>query len=55
VLVGFFSLIVVLGFLAIGVASLIGWLLGMINAFQGKYIKLPIIGKWAERGAGPAV
>ena len=55
VLAGLFSLIGVLGFLAIAVGSFIGWLLGMINAFQGKYIKLPIIGNWAERGAGPSV
>ena len=35
----------------IGLAGFIGWLVLMINAFQGKYFKLPVIGDYAERYA----
>lgn len=37
---------------AIGLISLVGfvgWIVLMINAFQGKYFKLPIVGDYAER------
>jgi uncharacterized membrane protein len=37
--------------LAIGIALFVGWLIGMINAFQGKYFKLPVIGDYAEKFA----
>jgi len=33
-------------------ASFVAWLLGMINAFMGKYFKLPVIGDYAERWSG---
>ncbi|MDQ2903254.1 MAG: DUF4870 domain-containing protein [Chloroflexota bacterium] len=36
---------------AIGLIAFIGWIVLMINAFQGKYFKLPIIGDYAERYA----
>lgn len=31
------------------------WLYVLINAFQGKYIKLPLIGNYAERRASPDI
>jgi uncharacterized membrane protein len=40
------ELIVNLGFFAV-------WLICVINAFQGKYFKLPFIGDYAERWANP--
>ena len=33
----------------LGIALFVGWLIGMINAFQGKYFKLPFIGDYADR------
>jgi uncharacterized membrane protein len=35
----------------LGLTSFVLWLYMMINAFQGRYIKLPIIGDYAERYA----
>ena len=35
----------------IGVAAYVGWIVLMINAFQGRYFKLPIVGDYAERYA----
>ena len=46
-----------LGFLN-GLASLgmlVMWVILMVNAFQGKYFKLPVIGDYAERYANPTV
>ncbi|HAG97783.1 MAG TPA: hypothetical protein DCL75_02705 [Ktedonobacter sp.] len=43
------GLIFSLGYLVVWAAAFIGWLIGMINAFQGKYFKLPVIGDLAER------
>lgn len=43
------GLIFSLGYLVVIAGSFIGWLIGMINAFQGKYFKLPVIGNLAER------
>jgi uncharacterized membrane protein len=37
----------------IGLAIFVIWIICMINAFQGKYFKLPIIGDYAERWANP--
>ena len=31
------------------------WVILMVNAFQGKYFKLPVIGDYAERYANPTV
>lgn len=33
----------------INIIACVGWFVGMINAFQGKYTKLPIVGDFAER------
>lgn len=33
----------------LNIIMVVGWLVGMINAFQGKYTKLPIVGEIAER------
>lgn len=35
----------------IGLAMFVGWIVLMINGFQGKYFKLPIVGDYAERYA----
>ena len=35
--------------LLIGLAGFVGWIVLMINAFQGKYFKLPVVGDYAER------
>jgi uncharacterized membrane protein len=43
------GLIFGLGSLVIWGVAVIGWLIGMINAFQGKYFKLPFIGDYAEK------
>lgn len=37
------------------IAGFILWLICIINAFQGKYFKLPVIGDYAERWANPGV
>jgi len=55
VLLGLFSVISGLGYLVIVVGGFVGWLLGMINAFQGKYFKLPVIGDWADKWAGTGI
>ena len=39
------GLLVFVFFLAI----FVGWIMGMVKAFQGQYFKLPIIGKYAEQ------
>jgi uncharacterized membrane protein len=39
----------------VGIAFFVLWLICMINAFQGKYFKLPIIGDMAERWANPGM
>jgi uncharacterized membrane protein len=35
----------------IGLAAFVVWIVLMINAFQGKYFKLPVVGDYAERYA----
>lgn len=42
----FLSPIVWLGFVVV-------WIILMVNAFQGKYFKLPVIGDYAEKYANP--
>jgi uncharacterized membrane protein len=37
----------------VGLGAFVLWIILMINAFQGKYIKLPIIGDYAEKFANP--
>ena len=31
------------------IAAVIGWILGMVKAYQGQYFKLPVIGNFAEK------
>lgn len=38
----------------IGLGFFVLWLICMINAFQGKYYKLPLIGDYAERWSAPS-
>ena len=33
----------------LGIAWFVGWLIAMIQAFQGKYFKFPLIGDWTDR------
>jgi len=33
----------------LGIAWFVGWLVAMIQAFQGKYFKFPLVGDWADR------
>ena len=35
----------------LGIVGLVGWIVLLINGFQGKYFKLPVIGDYAERYA----
>ena len=35
----------------IGLIGFVGWIVLMINGFQGKYFKLPIVGEYAEKYA----
>ena len=52
---GFLIILVGLLIWLVGLGALILWILLMINAFQGKYFKLPIIGDYAERYANPTM
>jgi uncharacterized membrane protein len=45
---GFFAGLV---WAALGIIGLVGYIVLLINAFQGKYFKLPIVGDYAERYA----
>ena len=35
----------------VGIVGLVGWIVLLINGFQGKYFKLPVIGDYAEKYA----
>ncbi len=57
---GLWVLTIIIGFLPYGIANInwvlnivefVGWIVLMINGFQGKYFKLPIIGDYAEKYA----
>jgi uncharacterized membrane protein len=37
----------------IGLAAFVVWIILMVNAFQGKYFKLPVVGDYAEKYANP--
>jgi uncharacterized membrane protein len=37
--------------LLVAIVGLVGWIVLMINGFQGKYFKLPIVGDYAEKYA----
>ena len=43
------GLIFFLIILVVFVACVIGWVLGMIKAYQGQFFKLPVIGNFAEK------
>lgn len=45
---GFGGLLFTCLFGLVGLALFVGWLMALINAFQGKYFKLPLIGNWAD-------
>ena len=45
-------LFTLVGFL-VSLGAFVAWIFLLINAFQGKYFKLPIIGNYAERYANP--
>jgi uncharacterized membrane protein len=51
---GLFTLFVVLTWL-VGLGALALWIILMVNAFQGKYLKLPVIGDYAEKYANPTM
>jgi len=36
-------------FALVGIAWFVGWLIAMIQAFQGKYFKLPVVGDFVEK------
>lgn len=38
-----------------GIALFVGWLIAMIQAFTGKFFKLPLIGDYAEKWSGGGV
>jgi uncharacterized membrane protein len=42
-------------FLVLGLGSLVLWIVCLINAFQGKLFKIPVIGDYAERWSGGGV
>jgi uncharacterized membrane protein len=46
-----------LGFLGVlfNLGMFVVWIVLLVNAFQGKYFKLPVIGDYAERYANPTV
>jgi uncharacterized membrane protein len=48
----FLNLIDVILFPLVGLGFLILWIIAMVNAFQGKSFKLPIIGPLAAKQAG---
>jgi uncharacterized membrane protein len=54
---GLGALLVLFGLLIwlVGIAAFVLWIILMINAFQGKYLKLPIIGDYAEKYANPTM
>ena len=35
----------------VGLVGFVGWIVLMINGFQGRYFKLPIVGDYAEKYA----
>jgi uncharacterized membrane protein len=53
--VPFLGLILALLGVLIGIVGLVGYIVLLINGFQGKYFKLPIVGDYAERYANQGV
>jgi len=57
-IIGNFGFLGVLTFLlssAVGLIGFVGWIVLLINGFQGKYFKLPVIGDYAEKYANQGV
>ena len=52
---GFLGVLTVFASSALGIIGLVGWIVLMINGFQGKYFKLPIVGDYAEKYANQGV
>jgi uncharacterized membrane protein len=50
----FVNFLDVILFPVVGLGFFILWLIAMINAFNGKVFKIPVIGDYAEKQAGPA-
>jgi len=53
--VPFLGLIIGLVGLLLGIVELVGYIVLLINAFQGKYFKLPIVGDYAEKYANQGI
>jgi uncharacterized membrane protein len=51
-MIPFVNFIDIILFPLVGVGFLILWIIAMVNAFQGKQFKLPIIGDLAQKQAG---
>ncbi len=51
---GLYGIVILLNSL-VGIGAFVLWIILMINAFQGKYLKLPIIGDYAEKFATPTM
>lgn len=51
-MIPFVNFIDILLFPLAGIAFLILWIIAMVNAFQGKRFKLPVIGELAQKQAG---
>jgi len=41
--------------IAVGIIGLVGYIVLLINGFQGKYYKLPIVGDYAEKYANQGI
>jgi uncharacterized membrane protein len=51
--IGILALLLGCLFWLVGLAAFVVWIILLINAFQGKKFKLPVIGDYAERYANP--
>jgi len=51
--IGVLALLLGCLFWLVGLAAFVVWIILLINAFQGKKFKLPVIGDYAERYANP--
>lgn len=51
---GLYGLVILLNSV-VGLGAFVLWIILMINAFQGKYLKLPIIGDYAEKFSTPTM
>jgi uncharacterized membrane protein len=51
---GLWGIVILLNWV-VGLGGFVLWIILMINAFQGKYLKLPIIGDYAEKFSTPTM